>query len=127
MASRIEIRQERNKSFLEDIRLQIKRVNGLRCSQFRRYDEMHNGIETLLLHYWSWYDMICFLGKFHRKMHAMEKESEFEECVKSLQPHSNVINLTYGNWVLEDVIELTTRLVLDFPDVFEALEKEETK
>ena len=126
MESRFKTREERNKSNLEDVKAQIARVNSLKCSsQYKKYIEMHEGIETLLAHYWTWYDMVALLGLIHRKMQEIGKKQEFELCLKDFQKECNVINLTYGNWLVEDVIEFASRLIIDFPEVIEELIKDE--
>lgn len=126
MESRFKTREERNKSNLEDVKAQIARVNSLKCSsQYKKYTEMHEGIETLLAHYWTWYDMVALLGLIHRKMQEIGKKQEFELCLKDFQKECNVINLTYGNWLVEDVIEFASRLIIDFPEVIEELIKED--
>lgn len=126
MESRFKTREERNKSNLEDVKAQIARVNSLKCSsQYKKYTEMHEGIETLLAHYWTWYDMVALLGLIHRKMQEIGKKQEFELCLKDFQKECNVINLTYGNWLVEDVIEFASRLIIDFPEVIEELIKDE--
>lgn len=123
--SRLQTRKERNKSILEDVKAQIERVNNLKNnSRYKNYSEMHKGLETLLAHYWSWYDMIALLDLIRRKMQELGKKQEFEMCLKDFQKECNVINLTYGNWILEDVIEFASRLIIDFPEVIQTLREE---
>ena len=126
MESRFKTRKERNKSILEDVQNQTARVKNLNCnSQYTKYEAMHQGIETLLAHYWSWYDMIALLDIIRRKMQELGKKQEFELCLKDFQEECDVINLTYGNWLVEDVVQFASRLIIDFPEVIQELRKDE--
>ena len=123
MKSRFFGRTARYLFLLDCIKQQQIRVKD--CQN--KKEEMTKGIYDLFCHYWSWYDLISLLELINKKMIEMGLKQEFSEVIMDITDDVVVTNINYGNWLVEDVIELAVTLIINFPNVIEEIEKEQIR
>lgn len=90
-------------------------------------EEMTKGIYDLFNHYWSWNDLTSLLELIRQKMFEMQLKKEYSEVLMDITDDVVVTNINYGSWLIEDVIEFTVTLIINFPNVIEEIEKEQIR
>lgn len=117
---RFEKRRERNKQLIADVLYIMKNVpHTINKIENELLKAMFSGL-------WSWLDLSSLLSLIRSKMIDLGKTNEFEILVKEFHD-GDIINLTYSNWNLRSVIDFTTRLIVDFPEVIQAIAKDQEK
>ena len=117
---RFKQRRERNKQLIADVLYIMENVpKTINKTENELLKAMCSGL-------WSWLDLLSLLSLIRKKMIDLGKTNEFEMLVREFHD-GDIITLTYSNWSFRDVIDFTTRLIIDFPETIPAIAKDQEK
>ena len=135
---RFEERRERNKKLIADVDNLIFTCNQTREKDLKNGmpdDEAHkqgfypyvsSQFQAMLLNRgWCWVDLSTILTIIRNKMIDLGKLQEFEELYNEFKPEDeNITSYSYGKWDFMFIFAFISHLLIDFPEVIEALVKE---